>query len=190
MERRRPPALRKAKGTRTAAPGDADPFPGHVMADAAAAIAVLKASPCVVCRGHLRQVVGDSPSDVRRALGQIVVALSSHGLSTEDCEKAEVVLAEIMNNVVEHSCFGQGSGLFSVEIEILAAGLNVLVEDDGAPMPDLRLPIGHPQNLAVDLHDLPEGGFGWFMIRELAEDLHYEHRKGRNRLTFRLETSS
>ncbi|SNT06150.1 serine/threonine-protein kinase RsbW [Tropicimonas sediminicola] len=103
---------------------------------------------------------------------------------------AELVLAEIMNNVVEHSYLGPLSGVFSVEIAILATGLNVVVEDDGAPMPGLRLPASSPHDLSVELHDLPEGGFGWLMIRELARDLHYEHRKGRNRLQFRLETSS
>lgn len=190
MRRRRTSAAPGIEGPRPASSGEAASRPRRAASDAASAIAVLKASQCFACRGHLREVVGDTPADVRRALGEIVLALATHGLSSEDCEKVEVVLAEIMNNVVEHSFFGQGSGSFSVEIDILGAALNVAVEDDGAPMPDLRLPIGDPQDLTVDLHDLPEGGFGWLMIRELAEDLHYEHRSGRNRLTFRLETTS
>ncbi|WP_280514091.1 hypothetical protein [Allosediminivita pacifica] len=33
---------------------------------------------------------------------------------------------------------------------------------------------------------LPEGGFGWFLIHELARELAYRHDGGMNRLTFRL----
>jgi serine/threonine-protein kinase RsbW len=32
--------------------------------------------------------------------------------------------------------------------------------------------------------DLPEGGFGWFLIRELTKDLQYVRHEDQNRLTF------
>ena len=64
-------------------------------------------------------------------------------------------------------------------------GLHCTVSDTGAPMPGLCLPEGQFQPLK-DLADLPEGGFGWFLIRSLTEGLAYQRSKGLNRLSFQL----
>ena len=39
------------------------------------------------------------------------------------------------------------------------------------------------------VEDLPEGGFGWHVIRTLSKDLHYRRENGRNQLSFRLDTT-
>ncbi|MFD0982036.1 ATP-binding protein [Tropicimonas aquimaris] len=190
MERRRASGTLGPSCAGSATPGAAASDPTPSAPGLPAECSGVTQRPCRGCLGYLHEIVGDTPNDVRRALRRIVRSLALHGLSAKDCVDAELVLAEIMNNVVEHSYLGPISGVFSVEIAILTSGLNVVVEDDGAPMPNLRLPASHPHDLSVELNDLPEGGFGWLMIRELAKDLHYEHHKGRNRLQFRLETSS
>jgi serine/threonine-protein kinase RsbW len=38
----------------------------------------------------------------------------------------------------------------------------------------------------VDLMDLPEGGFGWFLIKDLAKDVVYARVEGENRLQLRV----
>ena len=53
-------------------------------------------------------------------------------------------------------------------------------------MPDGGPPKGHPAELGVDMQDLPEGGFGWFLIRTLTTDLRYRREAGRNRLSFQM----
>ena len=53
-------------------------------------------------------------------------------------------------------------------------------------MPNGQLPLGMAQDVDVDMMDLPDGGFGWFLIKDLAKDVRY-HRIGEvNQLDLRL----
>jgi serine/threonine-protein kinase RsbW len=54
-------------------------------------------------------------------------------------------------------------------------------------MPKDGLPEGRLVTLA-ETATLPEGGFGWFLIRTLSRDLDYRREGGRNLLSFRLDT--
>jgi serine/threonine-protein kinase RsbW len=54
-------------------------------------------------------------------------------------------------------------------------------------MPKETLPEGRLIARA-DVSNLPEGGFGWFLIRALSRDLDYRRVGGRNLLSFRLNT--
>ncbi len=104
----------------------------------------------------------------------------------------EVVLAEVLNNIAEHA-YAAGPGKITVSLILGRAGLSCQVTDDGAPMPGGRLPDGkHPVPRAnpgdsfasLALADLPEGGFGWNMIRRLTDGLLYSRVGGQNRLSF------
>ena len=53
-------------------------------------------------------------------------------------------------------------------------------------MPDLQAPLGLPQEIDRPICDLPEGGFGWFLIRDLAKDLSYQRLAQENRIELRL----
>jgi serine/threonine-protein kinase RsbW len=52
-------------------------------------------------------------------------------------------------------------------------------------MPDGEVPFGQ-RPIYGAVHTTPEGGFGWFLIRELAKDVRYERVDGENRLSFRI----
>ena len=65
-------------------------------------------------------------------------------------------------------------------------GLHLAVSDEGLPMPDLQAPLGLPQEIDRPVCDLPEGGFGWFLIRDLAKDLSYRRLAQENRIDLRL----
>ena len=58
--------------------------------------------------------------------------------------------------------------------------------DQGLPMPDGQAPVGMAKNLDVDIMDMPEGGFGWFLIQNLAKDVRYGRINDQNRLALRL----
>ena len=51
------------------------------------------------------------------------------------------------------------------------------------PLPGLRLPEGTAPPAVTPRESLPEGGFGWFLIRALTERLDYARADGENRLT-------
>lgn len=50
-------------------------------------------------------------------------------------------------------------------------------------MPGLCLPPGLQQPVDL-LEDIPEGGYGWFLIRSLTKDLAYHRINGTNHLSF------
>jgi serine/threonine-protein kinase RsbW len=60
------------------------------------------------------------------------------------------------------------------------------VVDHGAELPGHVLPQGQLKEYGPH-SDLPEGGFGWHMIRALAKDVEYRRRDGCNHLSFRLD---
>lgn len=138
----------------------------------------------------LHESTQGTPQAVRQLLALVISTLGNHGLGLEDSLKVEVVLAEVMNNIVEHAYSEQAPGQLVLDVERKASRLAIRVEDDGAPMPSLKIPPGRPHDLSVDLQDLPEGGFGWFLIRELTEELLYLRDADRNCLTFTIELES
>lgn len=105
-------------------------------------------------------------------------------LCPADRGTAEIVLAEILNNISEHAYGGRGG---PIEICLLweEMGIACTVIDTGAGMPHGQLPRGdlrvHP-----DAADLSEGGYGWFLIRSLTSDLRYLRQHNRNELSFRI----
>lgn len=137
-------------------------------------------------RLHLRlQFPGDEQA-VRGALRVMVSELHKTSHSTELLSTAELVLAEVLNNVVEHAYVDHEDGHIDVEVTRMPDEIRFCVHDDGHPMPEGVIPAGEAQNLDVALEDLPEGGYGWFLIRELTSDLKYDRIDGRNELNFRV----
>ena len=51
-------------------------------------------------------------------------------------------------------------------------------------MPGLTLPEGTLAEIGSEVEDLPEGGFGWFLIRTLTNDLSYLRLQEQNILSF------
>lgn len=121
---------------------------------------------------------------VRRALVSAGAALRGMGLEADTIGFAEILLAEVLNNVVEHAYAGERRG--SIELEIIpgTAHLSFRMQDWGAPMPGLKLPEKKSHDLTGPLEDLPEGGFGWFMIHSLTRNLLYTRDGERNCLRF------
>lgn len=105
-------------------------------------------------------------------------------MSEEQRGLSEIVLAEILNNIVEHAYRGT-SGRIEISIAQQAGFLDICVIDRGEPMPDLKLPSGELRP-PLDAQDLPEGGFGWPLIHSLTQDLHYQRVQGQNILQFRM----
>lgn len=137
--------------------------------------------------GALRLVIPGTPLAVREGLRTLFAAPMLRGLDADARGTAELVLAEVLNNVVEHAYAGH-PGEIEVRLGLMPGSLLCLVRDRGHPMPGARLPGGAPPVLDPD--DLPEGGFGWHLIRSLSQDLRYRRAGGRNHLRFRVDTGA
>lgn len=95
----------------------------------------------------------------------------------------ELVVAEVLNNIVEHAYQAQPAGEIRASLAFRGDSLCAEFTDFGAAMPGLCLPAGEAAEIDVAVEDLPEGGFGWFLIHTLARDLHYRREGGANHLT-------
>ena len=89
-------------------------------------------------------------------------------LTPESRGAAQIVLAEALNNVVEHA-YAQYAGKIEIWVTRRESYLFIRIMDEGLAMPGGDLPTG---KLAW-AHDLQEGGFGWSLIRNLSHDVTY-----------------
>ena len=95
-----------------------------------------------------------------------------------------IVLGEVLNNTVEHAMAGRDDGWIDLTVREAGERLEVLTVDDGRALPPTLLSGGDLPEMGEAVDDLPEGGFGWFIIHSLVDDLTYEREDGVNRMTF------
>ncbi len=133
---------------------------------------------------QLRLTIPADAQAVRLALQAASDSLLQSGLTTDARGTAEIVIAEALNNIVEHA-YASTEGEIELSLIYENGKLTVLVTDGGTAMPGGRMPEGLMPE--PDPVDPPEGGFGWFMIRSLSQDLRYFRSEGRNHLFFRLD---
>ncbi len=130
------------------------------------------------------------PLAVRSALAQMMEQLNALDLSEGDRGNIELVLAEAMNNIVEHAYIDTPDGTVELQITPTYNGLVCHLRDEGVPMPEGKAPNGSPAALDCETEELPEGGFGWFLIRDLAHELNYTRISGKNLLSFRISLNA
>ncbi|GAB4263278.1 MAG: ATP-binding protein [Pararhodobacter sp.] len=133
----------------------------------------------LACRFQQRFEAGDLAT--RAVLQDLVAFLADAGIGDDDLVNVELILAEALNNVSEHAYAG-GTGPVEVVVEVQRTGLFCRIADRGKGIPsgqapDPDLPTINPPS------DLPEGGFGWHIIRCLTRDLTYGREAGWNRLS-------
>jgi serine/threonine-protein kinase RsbW len=132
-------------------------------------------------------VMHSEPFAVRNGLRELFAGSPLCDLTEETRGTVEIVLAEALNNIVEHA-YAASEGDIEVRLCHHAPDLWCEISDVGLPMPNGTIPVGQLANIDPD-DDLPEGGFGWFLIRSLAQDLAYCRVHGRNQLRFRLQVA-
>ena len=124
--------------------------------------------------------------EVRNALAAVLSGLKFLNLGAEERGTVELVLAEVLNNVVEHAYGAQTPGWIEVACAHRTDGLHFVIRDEGQELPEGALPVGTLPEFGDALDALPEGGFGWFLIQDLAKDVVYRRSGGRNILTLRI----
>lgn len=120
---------------------------------------------------------------VRAALGDLRARLAAQGLSEEGCGGVELALAEALNNIVEHAYPAGHPGEIRLSVTMTRGRLCCRLRDRGAPLPGLAVPARPRPDPAVARAALPEGGFGWYLIRDLTDALSYVRQDDENILT-------
>ena len=135
---------------------------------------------------HLQQTF-DVPLEAteigaRQAIVRIITHLSECGIPKPVYGDIEIALAEAVNNTVEHACAGLPEASGRITCQIKQHAVVIEISDNGRPLPAHSLPKGAPADISGSIADLPEGGFGWFLIRQITTGLTYSREHGRNRL--------
>lgn len=86
----------------------------------------------------------------------------------------EMALAECLNNIAEHAYSDEQPGEIDLWLTVRCNRLSVIIRDHGSPMPNHTLPQVSAPDVSCARADLPEGGFGWFLIHELTTNLRYK----------------
>lgn len=130
--------------------------------------------------------VAADPVAVRHALLAVLRGLEPCKLTDDQRDTLQLILAEVLNNIVEHA-YAVAGGQISVHIWAEADALRCEVSDWGLEMPGGVLPRGLSADVDVPVDELPEGGFGWFLIRGLTRELKYQREDGTNRIRFMID---
>lgn len=125
-----------------------------------------------------RLTLAAGPVAVRTGLARIMASGPLMALSADHRATAEIVLAEVLNNIAEHAYSG-GPGDIFIQLAATPTGLECRITDRGLDMPGGTPPAG-----VLPQEELPEGGFGWYLIRSLTQGLIYQRKDGQNLLQF------
>lgn len=120
---------------------------------------------------------------VRLCICAVIDRLRGAGLSPERAGDVELVLAEAINNIVEHAYAGVESGRIRIRVMLDRDHLVIRLRDDGRPLPAQQIPTARLIEPSRELGLLPEGGFGWFLIQSLTSAVRYDRDEGCNLLS-------
>lgn len=120
---------------------------------------------------------------VRALLSDCRARLKAGGVPHQYLGMVELIWAEALNNVVEHAYAGLAAGPVSLEATIESGQVLAHIRDNGLPFPGSKPPPGRLPTVDVQVENLPEGGFGWFLIRDLCERVEYRRDDEGNLLT-------
>ncbi len=104
--------------------------------------------------------------------------LTDNRLEEHLCNAVEICLTEALNNVIKHSYDGDNSKLIEIIIKKNSKLLEIEIVDTGSPRKSLVI-----KDLdfdPTDIENLPEGGMGLFIIKQLMDELSYNSKEGKN----------
>lgn len=140
---------------------------------------------CADGRMELRVLAPSHDIATRQALVTVAAGLRGFGTGEGDIQTVQQVLAEVLNNVVEHAHAGDPSAVIELRVVVGDGTIHARVIDEGRPMPGGAIPDPALPHASRAI-DLPEGGYGWCIIRAMAEKVSYVREGGRNILSVSL----
>lgn len=132
-------------------------------------------------RGRILSWTGKLPEDTAQLVRKVANACGTANVSADVVDDLTIGLSEALNNVAEHAYVDRVGGVW-LQAEFQENAVRVSLSDHGRAMPDERLPAGQLPQWGPGIDTLPEGGFGWFLLRELTAEMCYVRQDGRNAL--------
>jgi anti-sigma regulatory factor (Ser/Thr protein kinase) len=125
--------------------------------------------------------VGDGLSEVGRIQEELAALWERMALPADMEGTVSLALEEALSNVLRHSKAEGGSRGIEVVFQVEPDGFEFEISDStteynplARPDPDVTLP----------LEKRRPGGLGVYLVKQLADEVSYERREGKNRLRF------
>jgi len=132
---------------------------------------------------HTRVIdVRDDLSEVGRIQEILSDLWETRGLPPEIEPDVSLGLEEVLSNVLRHGVVQGGSREIRVAFKIDGIGFEFEVSDSTSPYDPLSRP---DPDVNLPLEQRRPGGLGVFLVKQLADEVSYERRDGRNCLRFR-----
>jgi anti-sigma regulatory factor (Ser/Thr protein kinase) len=131
-------------------------------------------------RASLTLQVPGAMEAIRPATEQAEAWLASHMVSFEAMYLVSLAIEELVSNCVKYGYVDSREHVIDILLCIDDRALRIEVIDDGNPFNPLEAP---RPDLSLPIEERPIGGLGLHLLRELSDDVNYERKNGRNRLT-------
>lgn len=140
-------------------------------------------------RPRLRMTIGTDPAGIGRAGAAFAEFAADHAVPVPVRRSVSVAIDEILSNTVRHGFAGRPGGALTIEVELGADRLGVVITDDGEPFDPFT---AAPPDTGLSVEERQAGGLGIHLVRQLMDEAGYERRDGRNVVTLakRLQAES
>jgi serine/threonine-protein kinase RsbW len=100
-----------------------------------------------------------------------------NAMASEEQSRILIVLEELLTNVEKFGYRNRPSGFAEVALELDGTRLRIEFADDGDPFDPLQAP---PPDLDAPIEERGVGGLGIYLVRALADEVHYSRVGERN----------
>lgn len=115
-----------------------------------------------------------------------VLAFADTFLEENDCPmkiqmQIDIAIEEIFVNIAHYAYpSGEGEAVIGIETDNEAKCFKITFEDSGIPYDPLKK---KDPDITLSADDRPIGGLGIFMVKKSMDDMSYEYKDNKNRLT-------
>lgn len=110
--------------------------------------------------------------------------LSGHIDDSKKCLKIELMVEEISVNIIRYGLRDQSDGKLNVAVSVHADHATLTFIDNGPAFNPLQT---ETPDLKADLKTRRPGGLGIFLVRQIANDIHYARENALNRLALKID---
>lgn len=125
---------------------------------------------------HLRSDIGA----IAPASAEAEAWLEKQGMRVDVGFLVGLAFEELVTNCINHGYDDDAEHVIEIVLSVAQRILTILVVDDGRAFDASKAP---PPDLTLTLEERPVGGLGIHLLRELTDNMSYERRGGKNRLT-------